>query len=41
MGLEGIDHPSTIYNIRQILEKKLEHNKEILQLFIDFVKAYE
>ena len=32
-----IDH---IFCIRQILEKKWEYNEEILQLFIDFKKAY-
>ena len=33
-----IDH---IFCIRQILKKKLEHNKTVHQLFIDFKKAYD
>jgi len=33
-----IDH---ILCIRQILEKKLEYNEEVHQLFIDFKKAYD
>jgi len=33
-----IDH---IFCIRQILEKKWEHSEPILQLFIDFKKAYD
>ena len=33
-----IDH---IFCIRQILEKKLEYNEEVHQLFIDFKKAYD
>ena len=33
-----IDH---IICIRQILEKKLEHNEAVRQLFIDFKKAYD
>jgi len=32
-----IDH---VFCIRQILEKKLEYNEEVLQLFIDFKNAY-
>jgi len=30
-----------IFCIRQILEKKLEYNEEVHQLFIDFKKAYD
>jgi len=30
-----------IFCIRQILEKKWEHNEEVHQLFIDFKKAYD
>jgi len=30
-----------IFCIHQILEKKLEYNEEVYQLFIDFKKAYE
>jgi hypothetical protein len=30
-----------IFHIRQILEKKLEYNLTVHQLFIDFKKAYE
>ena len=33
-----IDH---IFCIRQILEKKMENNEEVQQLFIDFKKAYD
>jgi len=33
-----IDH---IFCIRQILEKKLEYNEEVHQLYIDFKKAYD
>jgi hypothetical protein len=29
------------YCIRQILEKKWEHNEAVIQLFIDFKKAYD
>ena len=30
-----------IFCIRQMLEKKLEYNEEVNQLFIDFKKAYD
>jgi len=30
-----------IFCIRQILEKKWEHNEAVHQLFIDFKKAYD
>jgi hypothetical protein len=30
-----------IFCIRQILEKKLEYNEAVHQLFIDFKKAYD
>ena len=30
-----------IFRIRQILEKKWEHNEAVHQLFIDFRKAYD
>jgi sorting nexin-29 len=30
-----------IFCIRQILEKKWEHNEAVYQLFIDFKKAYD
>ena len=30
-----------IFCIRQILEKKWEHNEAVHQLFIDFTKAYD
>jgi len=30
-----------LFCIRQILEKKLEYNEEVHQLFIDFKKAYD
>ena len=30
-----------IYRIRQILEKKLEYNEAVHQLFIDFKKTYD
>jgi hypothetical protein len=30
-----------IFSIRQILEKKWEHNEAVHQLFIDFKKAYD
>jgi hypothetical protein len=30
-----------IFCIRQILEKKLEHNEAVYQLFIDLKKAYD
>ena len=33
-----VDH---IFSIRQILEKKWQYNKDVCQLFIDFVKAYD
>ena len=38
MWLSTIDH---IFCIRQILEKKMEYNEEVHQLFIDFKKAYD
>jgi hypothetical protein len=39
----GFDITSTdqIFCIRQILEKKCEHKLTVLQLFIDFRKAYD
>jgi Reverse transcriptase (RNA-dependent DNA polymerase). len=33
-----VDH---IFNIQQIIEKKMEYNNEACQLFIDFEKAYD
>ena len=40
MALGGIDQPSHIFSIQQILEKKWEYHKDVCQLFIDFEKAY-
>jgi hypothetical protein len=41
----GFRHNSSttdhIFHIRQILEKKWEHNEAVHQLFIDFKKAYD
>ena len=33
--------PHLVFCIRQILEKKWEHNEAVHQLFIDFKKAYD
>jgi len=49
LGIINVDFDTTvqqlaadhIYCIRQILEKKMEHSKAVLQLFIDFKKAYD
>ena len=41
MGLGGIYQPSTIFSIRQILEKKWEYNNKVCQLFIDFEMAFD
>jgi hypothetical protein len=37
----GSDAKGRLLTIRQILEKKLEHNVAVHQLFIDFKKAYD
>ena len=47
MGIINVDSDATgsttdhIFCILQILEKKLEYNEAVLQLFIDLKKAYD
>jgi sorting nexin-29 len=47
LGIINVDFDASrsttdhIFCIRQILEKKLEYNEAVYQLFIDFKKAYD